>query len=283
MKATGAFSGVSFADYQRAQGVSWSTLSHMRTSPLDYRENVLNPKPATATMFLGSAIHCAALEPELFESTYAVFGGRRGTNAYTEWQAEHPGMTDLKPSEYEQCMGATEALYRGIQGKHARRLLRVCRKEVSLRWVDPWTRIRCKARPDLVGPGVLADLKTTGSVDASKFGRLAGDLGYPGKMAFALMGMEALGIKPADVYIVAVEQTPPHDVGVFRMDDSDLERARAEVERLLRLLKECRRARRWPGRFANVEMLDLPPWTFDDGHADIDITDAGSIPSGLLA
>lgn len=281
MKATGIIPGVPFEQYRAIQGVSWSDLSHMRRSALAYREHMLNPKPPTATMALGSAMHAAVLEPDLFAATYAVYDGRRGTNAYAEWQAEHPGMVDLKPDEMEQCEGVAAAIHSGIQGKHARRILRVCRAEVSVRWVDPWTRIRCKARPDLVGPRVLADLKTTTSVDEHKFGRLSGEMGYPGKMAFALMGLEAVGVKVDDVYIIAVEQTPPHDVGVFRIDDTDMERARTEAERLLRMLKECRKLRRWPGRFLNVELLDLPPWTFEDDS--YDISDVGLVlaPKGV--
>lgn len=266
--------GIPFTAYQRYRGVSWSSLMHARTSWLEFRDRLLNPRPATAAMDLGSAIHCAVLEPEVFASRYAVFDGRRGTTAHGEWQAEHIGMVDLKPAEWEQCMGAAWAVHEGAQGRQARRIMRFCRAELSLRWTDPHSRVLCKARPDLVGPHVLADLKTTGSVDARKFGRLAGDLGYHGKMAFASMGLEAMGRRPDDVYIIAVEQTAPHDVGVFRLCDGDRDNAEIEVGRLLAGLQECRRKRRWPGRYQNTELLDLPAWTFER-ELDNDISDLG--------
>jgi len=141
---------IPFADYQRLAGVNWSTLSYMQTSPLAYRENLLNPKPSTAAMDLGSAMHAIVLEPETFFATYGMFEGRRGTKAHQEWQEEHPGMSDLKPDDWERCLGVAEAVTSLRQGKQARRLLRGTQREVSLRWIDPDTHIRCKARPDIV-------------------------------------------------------------------------------------------------------------------------------------
>lgn len=277
--------GVPFAKYLKMQGVSWSDLSYVRTSPLAYRENLLNPKPATPTMQLGSAIHAAALEPELFAATYAVFDGRRGTKAHEEWQVEHPGMIDLKPDEWEACEGAARAIHKGIQGRQARRIMRFCKCEVTLRWDDPATRIRCRARPDLVGPGLLADLKTTASVDEHTFSRLAGDLGYHGKMAFACMGLSAVGRYPESVFLIAVEQKPPHDVGVFELDEETRERSERDVAHYLSRLQECRRRRRWPGRYENPVRLDVAEYQFEpEGLLDeFDIADVGLVlaPKGV--
>ena len=261
-----------FPEYQRLRGVNWSTLRHMDTSGLAYRENLLNPPPPTPIMGLGSAMHAAILEPEEFEARYAVFDGRRGTKAHQEWRAEHIGVTDLKPDEWDQVMGAAGAVHRSRQGRLARRILRHSRKEVTLQWTDSDTRIRCKARPDIVGPTILADLKTTSSVDPRKFGRLAGDMVYHGKMAFAAMGLREIGHPVERVTIIAVEQKPPHDVGVFDVCPGDLERSEQHVANLLQELKTCRRRRIWPGRCENTQVLDLPPWLFE---SDNDISDLG--------
>lgn len=170
-------------------------------------------------------------------------------------------------------MGVAWAVHCARQGREARRLLRRSQTEAVVRWSDRITRIRCKARPDIVRDGLLADIKTTGSVDARRFGRLAADMLYHGKMAFARLGLEELGHRIERTAIIAVEQKPPHDVAVFDIDPGDLDASEAMVCGLLATLKRCRRNRSWPGRCANTQLLQLPPWTF--GSDDYDISEIG--------
>jgi len=268
---------VPFDRYRTWPGISWSSLSDMATSPLEFRERQRNPRPPTATMNLGSAIHCAVLEPEKFDAEYAMFEGRRGTKAHHEWQAEHPGVTDLKPDEWDQVMGAAAAVLTGSQGREARAILRGSRREVSYRWLDPLTHVRCKARPDVVRfsresrngkiiPWKLSDLKSTGSVDERTFGRLAASMLYHGKMAFAAMGLEALyGVAPLETSIIAVEQKPPHDVQVFDLTQEVLDAGEQLARDLLIRLKACRRNHSWPGRYGGRRPLDFPVYALPVG------------------
>ena len=269
--ASGRMLDIPFADYWRRPGMNWSALHHMDTSPLKFRDEQIDPSPPSATMTLGSAIHCAVLEPHKFEAEYAMFDGRRGTGAFAEWQDKHPGAIALKPDEWEQCMDAAEAVQRLGQGRDARRLMSRARFEASLFWTDPATGIRCKARPDILrmtretdgrlGVYDLADVKTTTTVDARKFGRLSADMLYHGKMAFAARGVEAVfGRPPVRVSIIAVEQKRPHDVAVFPVDPDVLYAGDQLVTKLLHQLKTCRKRRTWPGRYAEPVSLDFPEY-----------------------
>lgn len=262
----------SFTEYQRLQGVNWSTLSVARTSMLAYHDGLGRPKEPTPLMVVGSAIHAAVLEPHIFDAEYVVYDGRKAGGPWETFKAEHPGTTVLTSEQHEQVLGAAWAVLHSRQGREARRVMRGCKREVTLRWNDPETRIICKARPDLVRRGLLADLKTTGSVDARKFGRLAGDLGYHGKMAFAAMGLRVLGVPVERVAIIAVEQKRPHDVAVFDIGDEAMAWSEDMVAGLLTRLKDCRRRRVWPGRYEGAQELDLAPWLFEDRN---DLTDLG--------
>ena len=255
---------IPFADYLRLQGVSWSKLSAARTSMLAYHEGLTADKQPTPLMIVGSAIHAAVLEPHIFDAEYVLYEGRKSGGPWETFKAEHPGATVLNPEQYEQVMGAAWAVLHGRQGREARSVMRRCKREVTLRWVDPATHIRCKARPDLVRRGLLADLKTTGSAEKRKFGRLAGELGYHGKMAFAAMGLRTLGVPFERVAVIAVEQKPPHDIGVFDIGEEDLALSEDMVSNLLAKVKECRRRRIWPGRYEGAQALDLVPWLFED-------------------
>ena len=281
-RSHGRILDIPFAEYWHRPGMNWSALHHMDTSPLKFRDEQLDPSPPSAIMTLGSAIHCVILEPSKFADEYAMFDGRRGTNAYADWQAEHPGVVDLKPDEWQQCMGAGEAVHRLRQGRDARRLIRGSRHEVSLFWTDPATGIRCKARPDIVRltrmrdgrlfPMELADVKTTTTIDARTFGRLSAGMLYHGKMAFAMRGLEAIfGAAPYRVSIIAVEQKRPHDVAVFPVDPDILYAGDQLVTKLLHQLKTCRKRRTWPGRYAEPVPLDFPEYALP---ADSDYSDA---------
>jgi exodeoxyribonuclease VIII len=283
--APGVVKSIPFGEYQRLLGCNWSTLSSMDTSPLKYHDNLSDPPEATATMQLGSAIHAAVLEPHLFDDQYTYYDGAH--NGY-EWEsvkagAEEAGLTVLSVAEWEQCMGAAYAVHRAPHGREARRIMGRCRRELSLVWTDPATGIRCKARPDLVrmtrerdgrlGAILLADIKTTTTVDARKFGRTAADLLYHGKMAFACRGLETIfGLPPMKVAIIAIEQKRPHDIGVFPLDPDVLYAGDQLVSKLLRQLQTCRKRRTWPGRYSEPVSLDFPAYALPSAN---DIGDLG--------
>jgi len=261
-----------FADYQAIRATNWSSLRNLTVSPLRYRYATTHPAEDTAAMALGRLIHTATLEPELL-GEYAVWtGGSRRTNAYKEWLAEQGDREAVTLAEYEQAAGAAAAVWKH---REARRLLRGGRTEVVLQWVDPETHVRCKARLDHLRGAVLTDLKSTADIDARTFGRTAQRLGYHGKLAFYRMGIAALGLAPGPAYIIAVEQTPPHDVAVYEVDEDTLFVGGLEARALLARLKECRRRRRWPGRYPDVERLAFPEWALPAATDYTDISDLG--------
>jgi exodeoxyribonuclease VIII len=274
---------IPFAEYQRLPGVSWSHLSPAATSWLNFRVRETTPFEPSPTMVLGSAIHTAVLEPHLFNAEYVLWtGGSKNSNAYKEFkaEAEFGGQTVLSVTEWEQCMGAAEAVWKGTQGRMARKVLARAHREVTLRWTDPETRVRCKARPDIVryarekdgkiAPLVLADVKTTQSVEARKFGRIAADLAYHGKMAFARKGLRVIhGSEPIAVKIIVVEQKPPHDVAVFTIPDYVLESGEYLADDLLAGLVRRRKLRRYPGRYEEEQILDFPNYALAEYSDDI--------------
>jgi hypothetical protein len=234
-----------FPAYHRAKAVNWSTLKEMAKSPLHYQYRLTHPPEETAAMRLGRAIHTAVLEPDVFPLEYVVFdGSRRAGAVWDEFALVNSGKTILKAEEYEAALDCRDAVRRH---KVARRLLRWGKPEVTLKWIDPQTRIRCKGRLDWIAPGgVLVDLA------------------YHEQLAFYRSGLLACGRKPAAVYIIAVEAEEPHDVAVFELDEDQLWAGAEVVGELLARVKECRRLRRWPGRDEGAQKLDLPPWIYDD-------------------
>ena len=260
---------MNFQAYSDLQGVNWSHLKAMAKSPLHYKYGLTTPRPDSPAMRLGRAIHTAVLEPDLFPVEWTLYDGRRAGNAWTEFAAVNADKGILTVDEYDTVLAVRDAVH---SHKVARRLLRGGRSEVTLQWIDPVTRIKCRARLDHLRGNVLTDLKSTKDIDNRSFGRLAANMGYAGQLAFYRLGLVATGHDLAPVRIIAVESSAPHDVGVFSVDEDVLEVGVMEVRKLLHQLKTCRRLRRWPGRYPDEESLLYPEWALPSASDYSDVT-----------
>src|SRR3546814_8878287 len=89
--------------------------------------------------------------------------------------------------------------------------------EVTLRWVDEATGLRCKARADRWNRRrrYMADLKTTDDASERGFGRSVVNYGYDITHAHYCEGARACG-EPVDKYlIVAQEKKAPYLAAVY--------------------------------------------------------------------
>lgn len=257
------------SDYFSAPGVNWSLLKHMRDSPAAFRYAAENKRADADFLALGRYLHALVLEPETVDDAFVVWDG--GVRRGKEWQAfsdEHAHRTIIKADDAEigQAMAASinsnpiavEMLAGGLV-------------ESPVYWTDPETGLRCKAKPDSTNQErrLLVDLKTTRSVDGRRFGAEAARFLYSHQMAHYEAGCaHGLGWTPDRVIIIAVEKTPPFDVGVFEIDAMAREIASVEVAALLRRLKECQDTDEWPGRYSEIQALQLPAWVYSDDDED---------------
>ena len=74
---TGFFSRLPAEEYFALPGISISRLKELRRSPQHFQYALTHPKVSKA-LTLGSAVHCAILEPERFDAQYAVWDSRTG-------------------------------------------------------------------------------------------------------------------------------------------------------------------------------------------------------------
>jgi exodeoxyribonuclease VIII len=81
-------------DYAAIPAINWSSLKHLHESPRLYRHRQEHPQPQSQAMLLGTAFHCAALEPHLFESRYTVLQGTVPDGWQAIWQAHQAGQLD---------------------------------------------------------------------------------------------------------------------------------------------------------------------------------------------
>lgn len=265
--------------------LNWSTLKLINTSPKYLQWRVKHPRPETAPLRIGRAIHCLILEPDEFESrwisTKTCAGTKKDKSACSsmgtlyfegEWycrvkghapkEAGNPpeGVEIILPDERELVKFCADAVW--AHG-HASKLLKDSKTEHSIEWQDPETGIACRGRMDSVRPNFLTDLKSTRRETVREFTMDAARGLYHGQLAWYHDGAIAAGRLPADAelpYVVSVSTSEPYDVAAYQLSRSSFEAGQILYRDLLLKYAQCQAAEMWPGIAPDLLTLDLPDW-----------------------
>jgi exodeoxyribonuclease VIII len=271
---------------KRVDVARYSNLKHILRGPEHYLHALLTPSEPTPAMQLGTAIHCAVLEPERFSRDYQLgpdFGDMRSSTNRAKRdeylaQMRAVGVTVLSADDYAACQRCVAAVY---GHPLARDLLIAGRVEATMQWTDPETGLPCAGRPDFVVPELKLniDLKTAHDASPGGFARAAASHLYHMQAAFYLDGHnlrddEHRGEVNSVLHLV-VEPEPPNTVMLYRMDDAAIDRGGQLITVALRRLRECvdrllaqapdlPPADAFRDRQLSIFPLALPGWAFYD-------------------
>jgi hypothetical protein len=240
-----------------------STLKAMGRSPAHCLHAMRSPFEQTLPMRLGEGAHSLLLGGKAI----ATFTGkvRRGKE-YDAFRDEHADDLILNEQEAETAHAIADAVK---ADPIARRVLyqpgMVYERTIEWEWQD--RPFRCT--PDARGPFHLVDLKTTRDAEPEAFQRQAIKLGYHAQMAlYALAIEQTTGVRPRDVYIVAVESKAPHAVTVLELTPRALEAGERLCRQWLDRFKACEASGEWPGYTSSIVTFDVLPsmdeFTFED-------------------
>lgn len=264
----GITSRVPAADYFASPRLSISRLKELRRSPLHYRHRIENPKE-TAPMTLGTAAHCATLEPERFWRDYVVWSKRtdsgrlapRTGKAWDAFVAEASGREILTEDECSLALAMASAVRRDPV---AAKYLEAGEPEVVLEWEIGGR--PCKGRVDWLtsigGEPVIVGLKTARDCRPFIFGSAAAKLGYAEQWAFYFGGYQVITGKRAKMVEIVVESEAPHAVVVYEITDDILLQGEENYLELMRVLDICERYDHWPGPAETEQILTLPTWFY---------------------
>lgn len=252
-------------EYRAIDALNISRLKELGRSALHYQHRLSHPL-VTSPLTLGTAAHCATLEPERFGRQFAVWDRRtdsgrmapRNGKWWDAFQAANDTRTILTEDERDEALTIATAVR---ADPVAMRYLEAGEPEVTMTW-EPGRKGRVDWLTAIGGAPVLVGLKTTRDCRHFSFGSQAAKLGYALQWSWYYQGYVTITGKYPKVVEIVVESAPPHAVAVYMIPDDILEYGKEQYEGLLDTLAECERTQRWPGPYIDEQVLTLPSWVY---------------------
>lgn len=242
--------------HQLPDSVSCSGLKHLLRSPAHFQEYLDGSYDGKVN--LGSALHCLVLEEDVFDKTYTVYSGRRGTNAFKAFAEENPGKQILSEQEWISVLGMQRALIQYDEFP-LWRALRSAKREMSVFWTDEETGVQCRVRFDaLSAPYAQFDLKTTTDARPEAFLKQAIRLDYDLQAAMYTEAARHYTGEILPFFFAAVEEDRPHGVWLHEADSDMMDSGWNKFRHALQTYKQCRDTGKWPKYHNSVSRLRWP-------------------------
>ena len=219
----------------------------------------------SAAMQFGRALHCAVLEPELFDAEFVFYDGVRNKKhaayqAFLKTVGKREVLT-LKEYDKVQLMAAKVRSLKGTQ-----RLFKEGNAEQTIIWNDEETGLHMKARLDWIDWGNFAvDLKSIAKLGKgdSKMAYAIHDHGYDFQASMYMDGLRAIG-EPVSAYILlfaSKDENEQYDCELLSLGPQTLAKGHALYLAAKREYKACMDSGEWPGRDGAIRTdFELPDW-----------------------
>lgn len=262
----GIYKGLAAASYFEIPAISKSGMEFFLQSPLHFWSHNLDPnrekqEPSDA-MKLGSAIHCAILEPSEFDKRFVKAPNfdrrtKEGKEAHKKFIESSGGKEALSDSEWQTCQAVAKSVQSNLT---AQAILEEGEAEVSIVWEDPIEGVLCKARMDWLGAGFIVDLKSTDSAAPQDFARKIAQYNWHAQAAWYMEGIKNLTGEEHIFVFGALEKQAPHACAFYQLDDEALAYARVKNRTLVEQYAKCLKNNSWPSYPDTISQIKLPAW-----------------------
>lgn len=260
------------------QFASNSRLSQLMRSPAHlkaYLDGARDDDSTDATR-MGSAIHCAILEPDHFGARYGCASQgidrrtKAGKDEWAELQFRFGPDRVLKADEHRVCLAVRDAV---LVHSAAKGLLRTEHKELTL--IADHDGLLVKSRLDAYNPYIgerdhtIVDIKTTQDASPRAFERTIFARGYHRQGALYIRSARMHKLPVRHFVIIAVEKDPPYAVAVYRLDEGTIDAGAQQVAKLIPRYRECLATDTWPGYGDGVQDIALPAYAWSQIDEDV--------------
>lgn len=250
---------------------SFSTLMDYDRNPALYWLRYVkrtHPRETSDALEFGTAFHCAVLEPERFDAQYVVppkFNRRSnaGKDEEAAWLSANAGKTPIDAADLETLRRMQASV---LDNPRARQYVeQALHRERGIKWTCFETGLALRARPDIVGPGYVVNLKTCRGILPHEFRRAVRDHRYDAQAALDIEAVAALTSAEFQHVLIAVEKTAPWECAVYRLTGDPLLNGRNWLTRVRTALRASREFDHWKSPRWNVETpLTLSRWEMGD-------------------
>jgi exodeoxyribonuclease VIII len=245
--------------YRQAEGINVSALKVLISkSPAAMKAMLEEEREETKAMMIGTAIHTAVLEPELFLKNYCMSDIAKNTKAFKQMQEENPETIFLNATDWNVVTGAAQAV---VSSKRGQLIFSDGQAEQS--FFAELEGIKCKGRTDwITNAGRIIDLKSTESAHPRKFTNeiFFDERLYHMQAAFYVDLIKAATGKDMAFEFVAVEKTKPFAVGFFKMSKGALDEGRKLYKKALQIYADCKATNQWPKNDEYEIDVEVPKW-----------------------
>lgn len=255
-------------EYHASEGLSRSKIADIIQSPLYYWQMNLNPnrpeREESDSMWFGTALHAALLEPELFKEKYKLFAGKgtRSSPEFKEFAKQFDGkkVEILKKNEHEEITNARDSI---LSHPVASKLLDGGINERSFYYRDESINETFRFRPDCLSNLAISDIKKAASVDKHKYEKDAIKFNYPLEAAFYLRYYKLLtGIDLDNFVFISCEIKYPYKVRLYMYEPDDLADYNRIIDDAIDIYLTCKKNNKWPDKEENlmIQKLKIPEY-----------------------
>ena len=262
----GIYPDITNEAYHSGAGLSKSDLDQIHRSPAHFRASCEMVEGETSeALIMGSAFHCAVLEPERFEKEYTVapvFNRRTkvGKQAYDEWNAENGTKYPLTTEQMVIVRKMRESV---MANPISRKLVEMTQHETSI-YAD-FDGVLCKCRPDgwSSDENLLIDLKSAKDASANGFSKAVAVGRYHVQDAWYRSVIERLtGERQEAFYFIACEKEPPFAMAIYQLDPIAQDAGYRAAMEDLETFRHAVKTGNWGAYPRNIQSLSLPRWAF---------------------
>lgn len=264
------------AEYHSHEAIGSTGLKLIMRSPAHFRYQEPVDHDTRAKQ-LGTALHCAMLEPDRFKADYHVANcDDRRSALYKGLAADVGGDKVLTITEHRRILNAQAAAYRNSE---VRELLEYPgRYELTVVAKCPETGVLVKCRFDKKLDDLRAlDIKKTQDARPNPFGRSIDAYMYHLSVAFYMdVWYWATGERIQSMPLIAIEEKAPHGCIAHHLPDDWIQQGRYEYQQALRIYADCLDRDEWPSYDEESCVAEMPNWRINElenEQADISVED----------
>lgn len=261
--------GMPNEEYHAYEGISNSGLKLVGQSPAHFAFQ--EPQKQSDAKRIGSAVHCALLEPDVFTSQYLLLPEAKDRRVAIFNQAAKT--TDKEFILVEREVAHIEGMRDSWSQNRAVQSYLDCEywTELSGFIECPETGALLRIRFDLLNARCEAlDVKKTQDARSDAFSKSIYNYGYHHQAAFYNDVFELItGTDLAKFSFFAVEEKTPNASKVYRLDEVAMIMGRDMYKSNLETYAHCEKTGNWPKYDDTEELISVPDWALFKEENDI--------------